>query len=287
MRRTRLPDDAVVVHLQGGLGNQMFQYASVGAAAARSGRPLMLDLRSLRTGLRSYGLDVFDIDAHVLKDGEASALPDPASRFFWRRRRVGVTRVIERQPDYGAQLDDMPRPAWVLGYWQSPYYFEDWSDHLRQVFSADQVELSEGAMRHLQLIRETETAVAVHVRRGDYVQPDVQAVHGLLGLDYFVRGLELAAAGDAVTPVVFSDDIEWAKRNLPWEHAVFVDPVAGREHEDVLLMAACSRHVISNSSFSWWGAWLAGGERVIAPRRWGVNGRVPTRTLVPDTWQRI
>lgn len=280
--------EAVVAHLQGGLGNQLFQYAAVGAAAQRQGRPLLLDTSALVE--RPYALGPFPVQAAVLPPSAAARMPKSTSRLPWRRRPPGVHRVVQHGLGYGHQLDQLPPRAWVSGYWQSYLYFRDRADELRSVFSASQLHLSPRSADYASRIQsDVGRTVAVHVRRGDYVSDAaVAAAHGVLGEDHFRQALALAREDGGDRPVVFSDDITWAREHLDVTDALFIEPAPGCDHEDLMLMALCARHVLSNSSFSWWGAWLAGDDGlVVAPARWTQTLPLDVETLLPTRWVRL
>jgi hypothetical protein len=89
---------------------------------------------------------------------------------------------------------------------------------------------------------------------------------------------------------VFSDDIEWAKSNMPLSSGVYYVDCNGpdRGHEDMRLMSLCKHHIIANSSFSWWGAWLSTnpGKIVFAPKRW-FSAKLQTKDNIPESWVRI
>ncbi len=151
------------------------------------------------------------------------------------------------------------------------------------------------AGRNAEMLREIQAceAVAVHIRRGDYVSnPVTAAVHGACGMDYYREGL--SRLDQVVTRphlYVFSDDIPWVRENLKTSHPVtYVDHNSADEPcEDLRLMSACKHFVIANSSFSWWGAWLSAfpGKRVVAPKRWFATDSKDSRDQVPDSWIRI
>jgi hypothetical protein len=131
-------------------------------------------------------------------------------------------------------------------------------------------------------------SVALHIRRGDYVTlPSASSYHGLCSLQYYERGIDCIKQ-NVKTPVffVFSDDIEWAKNNLNIDAPVhYVDKIQPA-HCDMRLMRLCHHHIIANSSFSWWGAWLAENldKTVIAPRQWFNHSDNDTRDLIPESW---
>ncbi|RYD62781.1 MAG: alpha-1,2-fucosyltransferase, partial [Verrucomicrobiaceae bacterium] len=137
-------------------------------------------------------------------------------------------------------------------------------------------------------------SVAVHVRRGDYVSNSkAQAFHGTLSPDWYTRAkteIERRISGRP-TYFVFSDDAQWARRNLDsFAEAVFIPPPSdGGDAQDLHLMALCKHQIIANSSFSWWGAWLNKHQDkcVVAPRSWFRSPRIDTSDLIPSDWLRI
>jgi len=135
--------------------------------------------------------------------------------------------------------------------------------------------------------------VSLHIRRGDYVSNrSTLEIHGVLGIDYYVRALNLMEEKVKEPQIfVFSDDIPWArdnlKTNLPLQ---FIDHNGvEKNYEDLRLMSNCKNHIIANSSFSWWGAWLSSNSEkiVITPMNWFNQSNMDTRDLIPVSWYRI
>ena len=154
---------------------------------------------------------------------------------------------------------------------------------LKSAFSPD-------AERLAAEIGSARTPVSVHVRRGDYVtNPHAARYHGMPGVDYYERALsEISAAEPDAHFFVFSDDPSWVRDNLTFgQRLTVVDP--GRDAEDLILLSRCHHHIVSNSSFSWWGAWLstATGKHVIAPARWYADASADSSDLVPASWTRL
>jgi len=289
-----MPPPPVIVHVIGGLGNQMFQYAAGRALAARLGRPLLLDTSDFaRYPLRTFALDRF-----------AAPVEQAPRRYRWLVR-VGRTplwpllpaglRVLHVREQSHAYQSWPPiptaSPVFLSGYWQSERYFAEIADTIRRDFTV----AAPPTGRNAALLGEITAcdAVAVHVRRGDYVSdPATAARHGVCGLDYYTAALErIEAAVSAPRYFVFSDDIPWAREHLRFTApATFIDHNAAAPWEDLRLMAACRHFVIANSSFSWWGAWLAehaaAEKLVIAPRRWFVAAE-DARDLLPPSWVRL
>jgi hypothetical protein len=145
--------------------------------------------------------------------------------------------------------------------------------------------------RNLELAEEINTvnAVSLHVRRGDYVSnPRTMATNGVCPLSYYDSAIRyICARVDAPHFFVFSDDMDWVRENLNIDHPCrYVDHNCSTESfNDMRLMSMCRHHIIANSSFSWWGAWLNPREDkiVIAPKKWFANSN-DTKDLLPFGW---
>lgn len=134
------------------------------------------------------------------------------------------------------------------------------------------------------------TAVSLHVRRGDYVSDArTHAAHGLCSIDYYRAAVRyIIDRVEAPEFFVFSDDIAWARGNLDISHPChYLDHNRGAEsYNDMRLMSLCHHHIIANSSFSWWGAWLnpRDDKIVVAPARWFASGNRRLDDLFPPGW---
>lgn len=295
-----MPQPPVIVHVIGGLGNQMFQYAAGRALAARLGRPLVLDTSDFaRYPLRAFALDRF-----------AAPIEQATRRYRWLARAgrtplrfvlpAGLRVVHVREQTHAYQpWPPIPAasPVFLSGYWQSERYFAEIAPVIRRDFTVATPATGRNADLLTEIARSS--AVAVHVRRGDYVSdPTTAAYHGTCGVDYYCAALErIEAAVSEPRYFVCSDDIPWARDNLRFRHpATFIDHNAAAPWEDLRLLAACRHFVIANSSFSWWAAWLAEHpaeatgssvpKLVIAPRRWFVAAE-DDRDRLPTSWIRL
>lgn len=292
----------VTTRLMGGLGNQMFQYAAGRAIALRRGVPLALDLDFLEgpvpdgTTPRRYALQPFAIDARFAGETERALRPAgrPGRLARWRDALTPPARkpyLQERTAALDTRLLAAGGDVYLEGYWQCPGYFEAVGDRIRQDFALRQP--AEGRNRELlEEIAAAPAALALHVRRGDYVSnPAAAQVHGVCDLDYYQRAIRWldARAGD-LRYFVFSDDPEWVRSQLHIGHpSCHVAHNGDAPHEDLRLMAACRHFVIANSSFSWWGAWLgrAPDRLVIAPRRWALDPALEVPDRFPAGWIRL
>ncbi|HEY8241205.1 MAG TPA: alpha-1,2-fucosyltransferase, partial [Kiritimatiellia bacterium] len=215
-----------------------------------------------------------------------------AKLLFKARRRLGVFYPWK----YLCEYEIGPVKPGVLqargdvyldGYWQSEKYFADAGGVIRREFAlkeppGPEVEALAARIRSV-------PAVSVHVRRGDLAAATKKfQVYGPpLKPEYYEHCLrEMAARVPGAHFFVFSDDAEWPRANLrfPWP-MTFVPPNP-RDFDDFRLMAMCRHHIIANSSFSWWAAWLADGadKIVFAPRHYVHENTLDTRDLIPDGW---
>ena len=292
----------LVANLIGGLGNQMFQYASAWALASEHGMELKLDISDFhRFPPRRYLLDHFRIDAAIAQpdelamfDKDANRIRAVARKFVARRRgnnRFGRTIFERGFPWQKIQLDPSVDTL-LIGYWQSERYFLPMAHQIRQAFvlkappNDQNRRLLEDIDRH--------AAISLHVRRGDYVSdPVVLKKHGIVGLDYYAAAMaRMLVHEPAAKFYVFSDDMEWVRTNLPIAAPVEYVTLNGPDQpqEDLRLMSRCRHHIIANSSLSWWGAWLNPGtdKVVIAPRQWFTpESKRDARDIVPPSWIRI
>lgn len=289
----------VIANIIGGLGNQMFQFAAARALALRTGAPLKLDV----SGFTTYGLHqgfelarVFNIETDLAESEDVRKILGWQSplciRSLLSRRQFGVFRssqlVIEPSFNYWNGINELPGTCYLQGYWQSEKYFYDAAAQIREDFTF-RPPLNKKNLKCAALISKV-NAVSLHVRRGDYAS-DVRtaATHGLCSLDYYLAALRLVAERVPNARLfVFSDDISWVRQNLSLDlPAYFVDHNQGvSSFNDMRLMTMCSHHIIANSSFSWWGAWLNPNidKIVIAPSHWFNTTHHDTRDIYCPNW---
>jgi len=291
----------VMAQLNGGLGNQMFQYANGLAIANRNQAPLGLDTSILqRETSRPFLLHHLNISAKVSSIEEINrlitftgssfqALPEKSRQKIlpYYRRRI----VRERSFGFDSNIFRVRPPVYLAGYWQSEKYFTEIAGFLRKEFTLTEP-LNE-TTRALSIEIGQYESVSIHIRRGDYVtNPVHNQYHGICSLEYYHLAVEILAK-DLRQPkfFVFSDDVDWCKQHLKLDYPMGFVAHNGsdRSHEDLWLMSQCQRHIIANSSFSWWGAWLCSypEKRVIAPIRWFNDPSIDTNDLIPTSWVRI
>jgi hypothetical protein len=285
----------VVVKFTDGLGNQLFQYAAGRALATRLRQPLCLDTTEYETWSdRAFELEHFNIQAVRLA-------PRPPPRGLFARRpfssALARLRFLGHLLRYNTLQDHrrgfdrrflaVSGRVYLQGYWQSEKYFLPIAGVIRQEFTLrNPPDAANAAL--LEKIQAVE-AVAIHVRRGDYLLERFASHFPVLDPDYYRQAMaRLAPHLRQPHYFIFSDDPAWARENIrPAAPVTYVTHNSGdRGFEDLHLMSRCRHFIIANSSFSWWGAWLGQhpAKQVIAPRRWIVESDAMTRERIPPGW---
>jgi hypothetical protein len=263
-----------IVKIYGGLGNQMFQYAFSRSLAARTADEVYLDSSSLRDDSVHNGYElgrVFGIGLSEAPPGSVARLSVPPTSLARRFRRKYLTKrshCIDKKFGYQPELFDLKGDRYFEGYWQSEKYFEGIEAQIRRDFAFK----NSLDVRNLALLRDLPRPIAsIHVRRGDYLKYDNL---NICGPEYYEKALACLISRQAISSfVVFSDDIEYCRTTLRLgkASAAFVDWNAGEASwQDMAMMSLCDHHIIANSSFSWWGAWLDCNpdKTVVAPAVW-------------------
>jgi hypothetical protein len=265
----------------------MFQYALGRRLALERGASLWLDLRVLEEGYstpRDYALDGFQIRASRIVTKSRASMFDKLVLGILDARPVTEIRehVLQKMPP--------GRFLYLSGFWHLESYFAEIANTLREEFQPKQP-LS-ASRQHLaeQLGPDS---VSIHVRRGDYIAvSEYSDFFGVCTPEWYSKAIALMESR-LPNPryVVFSDEIDWARSNLPLRgrSAQFVGPQPDqRDFEDIHLMSRCAHHIIANSTFSWWGAWLnpSLSKTIIAPKVW-FKGAPDWKVDLPATWIRI
>ena len=285
----------IVVKLIGGLGNQMFQYATARRLAIQHNTDLFLDCSGFaKDPLRNYELDIFNVHAsiatpEILRNVSFIRKWHHINSIFSKENKIRY--VKEQTINFDKDILSLPDNVYLDGYWQSEKYFLDISDYIRNEFSFVRP-LSPENKKLLHDIQSC-NAVSVHVRRGDYFSnPETKKVHYVCDEEYYQRaGAKIQKILDRPEFFIFSDDPEWARQHVvPDGSVTYVSQKNGTHNsEDMHLMSLCQHHIIANSSFSWWGAWLGKneGQVVVAPERWYNIVKFSKLHCLPENWMRI
>lgn len=287
----------ITIILSGGLGNQMFQYAAARALSLRLGTGVMFDLYKLqkrsKAVKRNYGLGIFDLKAKYVYS--LKNIFFVKSYGYLKKYRFGenILRASKffhdkRASVYDSGFESLSSGNVLMGYFQNENYFKKYADVIRHDFYFD-IRLSADKQSLEQKICFT-NSVSIHIRRGDYMNPDSNLQ--MLSLEYYYKAMEYIST-KIKDPYffIFSDDMEWVKQNFVPKNVsyTYIDPnKEDAAYIDMLLISKCKHNIIANSSFSWWGAWLNNNKNkmVIAPSVWYKNdsGDNYPEGFIPESW---
>ena len=238
-------------------GNQMFQVASIYGIAKKTGHTAHANLNdsTLKDCFEMNGV----VDEIIHPDGVY-----PENGFSFNEQTFTFSNDVS--------ID-------CMGYFQTEKYFKHCENDIRTMFTFKE------DIRHRagELLPEG-VSVSLHIRKTDYTQ--LQEYHYNQTDEYYQEAFSKMCHyfGDAIIPVIFSDDVEWCKSNMKWlpENTVYME---NDLNVDLCVMSWCNAHIIANSSFSWWGAYLGGGK-TIAPKNWfGPKGPQDWDDIYRDGWE--
>lgn len=281
----------IIVKLQGGLGNQMFQYALGRNLSLIHSVPFKIDLSYLKKpnqSCRTFRLGGFKIDVKEATEKEIRTYRSTLQKVFDRfRPALKRKRILERSGSLEPWVQDRS-DGYFVGHWNDENYFKSSEEAVRKDFELRKP-FGETAQKIANLIAAEPESVSLHIRRGDYVSiPKIAAVHLTLPLSYYIEAIKkIIEQKPNASFFISSDDIGWAKENFPKSYPVtFVSASDIPDYEELVLMGYCKHNIIANSTFSWWGAWLNQNPQkiVIAPRQWFNNPNRGTGGLIPSSW---
>ncbi len=288
----------VITSLGGGLGNQMFQYALGRKMAIKNNDLLLLDISVFDVNksdkhYRHFSLKHFKITNDFATPEQIRALKYPYGNFVSKIRNR-LERMILNHDHVGFEPYILKKtgPIYLAGFWQSEKYFKDIRNVLLKEFS-----LRESFTKVSQLIADniqgSKNSVSLHVRRGDFVESE-QNLHiygSYCDQNYYNRALTfLAKERDTLSVFVFSDDVEWVRKNIIIPHdTTYISETESPDYERLALMSLCDLHIIANSTFGWWGSWLDNkpGKIVIGPSVWIPGQNLSVDDILPVEWIRM
>ena len=270
------------VVLNGGLGNQLFGWALGFAASRESG--LECRLNCSRIEGRDFQLEAFNIVGESVEPFQKTFLQN---RYFNRLIKkipkiLGNRSFIESGFHFQEKFLSPKNHVTYYGYFQSYKYFDNYSSQIRDILNKFQSK-SERFNKSSEYILENQP-FAVHIRRGDYLGRE--DFHGLASEDYFQMAIRMIKASNpSATFVLFSDSPSLTKDLLTDVNYIPEVTDSHSPAETLVLMSQCKGIIGSNSSFSWWAAYIMESDAIrIFPRQWFVNRSLDTRDLLPPNW---
>lgn len=279
----------IITQITGGIGNQLFQFAAGFTVAKRLNTKLALHfaLHKLDTKRKPAIAELLPEMNWVTDNEAAQLIPSNTIGRFWQRILPFRNKRFYKEPyfHFDPNLMHITDHTYLKGYWQSEKYFLQEADLLRITLldAFSRIELSSELSSKLS----EENSISVHIRKGDYLKAPYNTFYHQLTNDYYQKAIQKLEG----RVYVFTDDVDWVQNNLdidlPFE--IVSGFYTNSMFEDMKAMMLCHHHVLANSSFSWWTAWLSHREHkiVIAPDKWFHEGPSDTQDLIPESWIKL
>jgi hypothetical protein len=296
----------IILRMRGGLGNQLFQYAAGLALAQHHNVPLKVDDYTYRiNSYRKIELGNFFSDINLATRKEVAGFTGAtrAIRLFHKLTNYRYNRRVFAQPyfHYYPDFFRLPNDIYLSGYWQSDRYFQPIEQRLKNAFKLKHQLDDEN--REISDSMNVENSISIHVRRGDYIlNSKYSKMFGVIDQKYYEDSI--AFMQERIQKprfYLFSDSPKWCleKFNFVKDIKIIQNNQGENSHIDLWLMSRCQHHIIANSTFSWWGAWLGINQNktVVAPQKWFKDplfrGNNPVyysrfyniKDLIPQSWK--
>ena len=254
----------------GQLGNQMFQYAATKGIANKIGSDFIIPnhkevlVDSLGNKLRCELFDAFDLNLNQI-----GVVKVPDGNYIQETNYEFDSKFFSLNPNQDYSL---------VGFFQTEKYFKHIEDDIRNDFSFKGQYVNECS----EIVEQFDNPIALHIRRGDFLINSSN--HANLTLDYYENALKQFSDNRQV--IIFSDDSKWCKEQDLFSDDRFLVSEGNGPYHDLYMMSKCSDFIIANSTFSWWGAWLANTGKVVAPSLWfgPNNADKTTKDLYLEEW---
>ena len=280
----------IIVKVWGGIGNQLFQYVFGQYLHHRTGQEVFYDDSSYLSTDKLRDSELRALDNVILFNNDCIF-----SRYRGVKNRL-LRIMFQLNPrhhfiaEFKNEIPDHFNSSHIYffqGYWQDIMYY-DWLKENVPYFKLRAKDIPE-KLKNVELsIIKAKESVSLHVRRGDYFTSQNVGVYGVCDVGYYEKSLQYIYENNKDIEVfVFSDDIEWVQNNICFPQPCHIVPNYDvPQFVYIELMSKCKHHIISNSSFSWWGAVINDEKEgdVICPSKWKLN---TDKTIALDKWKKI
>ncbi|MDD3876094.1 MAG: alpha-1,2-fucosyltransferase [Bacteroidales bacterium] len=290
----------IIAQISGGLGNQLFQYALGKQLALKHNTQLKLDINIYQNPppgatKRQFELNNFNIEVDIasieeIKKIKRFHLKGLLKSIYWRTQYLKPYHkrdiIKEKTNLFDSNVLKASNNIYIEGYWQSEKYFKNIKDKLLKEFKPKNIINTEEYKYLNQII--SSNSCSVHIRRGDYISnPKHHSIYKIIPFEYYEKSIDCVNEKEKnVMFFIFSDDLDWAKKAFnKINNIIFVD--INDACKSMYLMSCCKHNIISNSTFSWWGAWLNNNpdKIVVTPQEWfQIESKLKTDDLLPKDW---
>lgn len=290
----------------GGLGNQLFQYATAKQLALKHNVVLKLDPSFENDKLRNYKLQFFNIKEQIATNDEIQDLTISFKKYNKLKhkiqRKLQLLKPYYKRKIYKYKLwvNDLgilkaSKNIYLDGYWGNELFFKDIRKELLGILEIKNDFIKNDFLKLKDEIKNV-NSISVHIRRGDYAKnPKTLKFFGLMPVEYYQKSIDyMNKEHENNIFYVFSDDIDYVKQNFTFNSDVkFIENKNLQDYHELKLMSFCKHNVIANSTFSWWAAWLNENSEktVIAPKKWYNNKKAQDYyekySFVPENWIKL
>lgn len=261
----------IVVKLQGGLGNQLFQWSCGLSLSKKYKKDFYLDI--------SFYGNQSGVTPRNFSLKEFSNLDDTNLKIF-NGNYDNFTRLLDNFVHQNINCNQKDN-YYLDGFWQSEKYFIEIESIIKDCLKPNEIFFNK--TKDFDFSNKNYTSI--HVRRGDYVR--LQHYHPLQSIEYYKNSVDEIGNNDGL--LIFSDDINWCRDNFNFPNMKFIEGYS--DVENIWLMSLCKNNIIANSSFSWWGAWLNENKqkKIISPKIWFGErcGTITSSDIIPNNWIKI
>ena len=284
----------VVVKITGGLGNQLFQYAAAQNICISQKANLVFEIshydnQNPNESIRKFALDSFGLNYKIIITKKEHNIFYKFTRFenylYFFMKKIFYEKINQYNPEY----EKLKAPIHLIGHFQSIKYFNKHKTEIRNSLNLREIQKMLKVKHYENLIYSVANTVSVHFRRTDFVKDKFGEVAGCeLPLTYYYESIKiLGQILKEFSLIIFSDDIQWVKANFKFEVPIYYveeefDAVNDNGVADLYLMSKCNNHIIANSTFSWWGAFLNSNlEKIVVSPKWWVLEKYWTPNYEP------
>lgn len=255
----------IISKLQGGLGNQLFQWA-----AAKN-----LSIK--------YDCDLFFDKAYFSSHSNGVVTKWDYEMGHFNNIDIKESRLDGNPLNHiydNFTFQNIPSNSYLDGYWQSEKYFIVNQQIIRDLLKIPQ-NTKEYILKKYPILNSN--TVSLHIRRGDYV--NLQGIYPLQTKEYYDNCLSKLCEKD-INIIILSNDIDWCINNLSYNNVTYIKNETNII--DLYIMSLCNHNIIANSTFSWWGAWLNENKykKIFAPKKWFVS-TYSDQDIIPNNWIKI
>ena len=284
------------------LWNQMFQYSTAFALSRKYNTKILIDKSFInnRFPISNYTFRKYELDIVFNTYEKESILSKFSSKYKILNKIIHpyfydiINKIIYKK-NYIKEINwkyikNIWNNVYLNWYWQTSDYFKEYENEIKNIFEV-KTKISQKNQEILNTITNNFlNTVSIHIRRWDYISnQNASSWHGTCNNDYYTKAINIIKE-QINNPlfIVFSDDIDWVKNNMIFsDNTIFIE--WNKWEDDLRLMYNCGNHIIANSSFSWWGAylWKNKNKIIIAPSKWLNEINYNTSNILPDNWIKI